>query len=49
MYNTRQQFGWVSILLHWVMAVILIGLYFVGDYMVELTVRAAVPHPAGLA
>ncbi|MEZ5477662.1 MAG: cytochrome b [Thiolinea sp.] len=37
MYNTHQQFGWVSILLHWVMAVILIGLYFVGDYMVELT------------
>ncbi|MCB1637489.1 MAG: cytochrome b, partial [Thiothrix sp.] len=36
-FNTNQTWGWVSILLHWVMAVLLIGLYFVGDYMVGLS------------
>ncbi|HPQ97598.1 MAG TPA: cytochrome b [Thiolinea sp.] len=36
-FNTRQDWGWVSILLHWVMAILLIGLYFVGDYMVGLS------------
>ncbi len=35
--NTTEYFGWVSILLHWVMAITIIGLFFLGDYMVELT------------
>ena len=35
--NTREHYGWISILLHWSMAIILISLYFVGDYMVDLT------------
>ncbi len=34
--NSTHTYGWVSILLHWVMAIALIGMYFVGDYMVEL-------------
>jgi cytochrome b561 len=35
--NTSHSYGWVSITIHWVMAVLLIGMYFVGDYMVDLT------------
>lgn len=35
--NTTNAYGWVSITLHWVMALLLIGMYFVGDYMVGLT------------
>ena len=34
--NTSNQYGWVSILLHWSMAITLIALYFLGDYMVGL-------------
>ncbi|MEB4592180.1 cytochrome b [Candidatus Thiothrix sp. Deng01] len=34
--NTTQAYGWVSILLHWVMAIALIGMYVIGDYMVDL-------------
>ncbi|MBU0657082.1 MAG: cytochrome b [Gammaproteobacteria bacterium] len=34
--NSAQAYGWVAILLHWGMAVALIAMYFVGDYMVEL-------------
>lgn len=34
--NTPQHYGWVAIALHWLMAVFLIGLYVVGDYMVGL-------------
>lgn len=34
--NSTQTYGLVSILLHWVMAVALVGMYFSGDYMVEL-------------
>lgn len=34
--NSQVHFGLVSITLHWVMAVMLIGLYFLGDYMVGL-------------
>lgn len=36
MTNSTHTYGGVSILLHWVMAIALIGMYFVGDYMVEL-------------
>ncbi len=34
--NTTAYYGWVSIGLHWSMALALIGLYFLGDYMVTL-------------
>ena len=34
--NSEKTYGVVSIALHWLMAVALIGMYFVGDYMVEL-------------
>ena len=34
--NTRESFGWVSISLHWIMAIALIAMYFLGDYMVGL-------------
>ncbi len=34
--NSREHYGWVSIALHWLMAIVLIGLYFLGDYMVDL-------------
>jgi len=34
--NTPQSYGWPSIVMHWLMAVTLIGMYFVGDYMVDL-------------
>ncbi len=34
--NTRVSYGWVSISLHWLMAVGLISMYFLGDYMVGL-------------
>jgi cytochrome b561 len=34
--NSTQTYGWISILLHWVMAVALIGMYVVGNYMVDL-------------
>jgi len=34
--NTSNSFGWVTISLHWVLAFALIGMYFLGDYMVDL-------------
>ena len=35
--NTKTAYGLISILLHWLMAVLLIGLYLLGDYMVDLS------------
>ncbi|MBK8452562.1 MAG: cytochrome b [Thiofilum sp.] len=35
--NTTEHYGSLSIALHWLMALAIISLYFVGDYMVELT------------
>ncbi|TBW56883.1 cytochrome b [Marinobacter halodurans] len=35
--NSRQQFGWVTILIHWLVAVAVFGLFGLGLYMVELT------------
>jgi len=35
--NSCESWGWLAILLHWVTAVILIGLYFLGLYMVDLS------------
>ena len=35
--NNQQHYGSISIVLHWGMAVVIIGLYFLGLYMVDLT------------
>ncbi|PCJ32123.1 MAG: cytochrome B [Gammaproteobacteria bacterium] len=35
--NNSKQYGIVAILFHWLMAVVIIGLFFLGDYMVDLT------------
>ncbi len=34
--NTENSYGWVSILLHWSMALLFVGMYPLGDYMVDL-------------
>jgi len=34
--NSHTHFGLISILLHWIMAILLVGLYLLGDYMVDL-------------
>ncbi len=34
--NTNQSYGIVSILLHWLMAILIIGLFVLGEYMVDL-------------
>lgn len=34
--NSENSYGLIAILIHWLMAIIIIGLYFLGDYMVEL-------------
>lgn len=35
--NTQEQYGWISILFHWGMAISIFGLFGLGLYMVELT------------
>lgn len=35
--NSHQQYGWVSILLHWLVALLVIGLYPLGLYIVSLS------------
>ena len=35
--NTRQNYGWLAIALHWLMALVIVGLFGLGFYMVELT------------
>ena len=42
--NTTQAYGWVSILLHWLMAVALIGMYVIGTYMVDLEYYDSLYH-----
>jgi cytochrome b561 len=34
--NTPDRYGWVSIVIHWVMAVLLAGLFVLGKYMISL-------------
>jgi len=34
--NSRQGYGLVTVLLHWGMAALIIGLFFLGEYMVDL-------------
>ena len=35
--NTAQSYGWISIAMHWLMALAIFGLFGLGLYMVELT------------
>lgn len=35
--NTTTTYGWVSITLHWLMAVVMFGMFGLGVYMVDLT------------
>jgi len=35
--NTKDNYGWFAILLHWTMAVVIFSLFALGLYMVELT------------
>ncbi|MDX8388036.1 MAG: cytochrome b [Ghiorsea sp.] len=35
--NTPEIYGWVSIVIHWFMALLIIGMFALGLYMVELT------------
>ena len=42
--NSTQTYGWVSLLLHWLMAVAFIGMYFLGSYMVDLTYYDSLYH-----
>ena len=37
MFNTKNRFGAVTILLHWVSAIAIIGLFAVGWYMIDLS------------
>ncbi len=34
--NTQSNFGWVTIITHWLLAVLIVGLYLLGDYMIDL-------------
>ncbi|WP_305800288.1 hypothetical protein [Thiolapillus sp.] len=34
--NTHQRYGLISIALHWVMAILVIGLFALGKYMITL-------------
>ncbi len=35
--NSKQQYGWLSIVLHWLMALVVFGMFGLGLYMVDLT------------
>lgn len=35
--NTKTAYGWISIMLHWLMAITIFGMFGLGLYMVELT------------
>lgn len=36
--NTKERFGWFAIILHWVMAILMIGMVAIGLYMTNLPV-----------
>lgn len=36
LFNTPRRFGWISIAIHWLSALMIIGLFILGLYMVEL-------------
>ena len=35
--NTEHSYGWISIALHWLIAIVVFGMFGLGLYMVELT------------
>ena len=35
--DTKKQYGWMTILAHWLAALLIISLYFLGDYMIDLS------------
>ena len=35
--NTAAEYGWIAIVIHWVMALTILGMFCLGWYMVELT------------
>jgi len=37
MFNTKSRYGLVAVVLHWLMAVVILGMFGLGLYMVELT------------
>lgn len=38
LFNTRDHYGWVAIVLHWLIAILLIGLLVLGFYMTALPI-----------
>lgn len=36
--NTENQFGWISIFLHWIMAILIIGMLILGLYMTRIPI-----------
>ncbi len=36
MNNTKQNYGWITILLHWISVIVVIGLFSLGFWMVDL-------------
>jgi cytochrome b561 len=36
MQNTKQHYGWITITLHWLIASVIIGLFALGYWMVDL-------------
>jgi cytochrome b561 len=37
LYNTTNAYGWIAIVVHWLMAIAIFGMFGLGLYMVELT------------
>lgn len=45
-FNTLSRYGLVSILLHWLMAIAIIGMFFLGQFMVDLDYYSPWYHTA---
>jgi cytochrome b561 len=46
MLNTKSRYGWLSIFIHWAMAIAFIALFLLGNYMVDLDYYDAWYHRA---
>lgn len=44
--NTPSTYGLVSILLHWLLALVILGLFFLGDWMIDLNYYSPYYHKA---
>jgi cytochrome b561 len=44
--NSQQSWGWMSLLIHWLSAVVIVGLFVLGLWMVELTYYDSWYHKA---